>query len=160
MRFIAFTVLLLLCIGCKHGYPLTNQAPFASYLGHDLTLKRTAVLSKGPWFELGPPDMKDASFTNSLNFRVGVRRGEVRHIATLPVGTVVHLDKIVFAWDGEAGVGSFLAWGKTAMPGTEDKVKFRYIWGVLDTIDRAPWDSDDVPSERYVGRDGKGFKTQ
>jgi len=149
-RIIIFTGLLLLCVGCRHGYPVTNKAPFASYVGHDLTLKRTAVLCKGPWFEIGPSSMKDASFTNSRDFRAGVRRADIRLVATLPSGTVVRLDKIEFAWDEEAGAGSFVVWGKTLLPDTGHKVTFTYFWGMADTMNRAPWDDDSVPTSRYA----------
>lgn len=148
MRIIIFTSLLFLCVGCRHGYLVTDQAPFASYVGHDLTLKRSAVLCEGPWFEIGPPYMHDASFTNSVEFRAGVRRADIRLVATLPSGTVVRLDKVNFAWDEEAGAGSFIAWGKTALPDTRNELGFTYFWGMVDSIDRAPWDDDSVPSHR------------
>jgi hypothetical protein len=150
MRIIIFTGLLLFCVGCRHGYPVTNQAPFASYMGHDLTLKRATLLLKPSGFiegTFGPLNMKDTSVTNSSDFRLGYY-GSVT--AILPAGTVVRLGKIEFAWDEEAGAGSFIASGKTALPGTEHKVTFSYFWGMPDTMNRAPWDDDSVPTNRYA----------
>jgi len=94
--------------------------------------------------------MQDASFTNSMDFRAGVRRADIRLFATLPSGTVVRLDKIEFAWDEEAGAGSFIVWGKTALPDTGHQVAFTYFWGMPDTMNRAPWDDDSVPTRRYA----------
>jgi hypothetical protein len=148
MRIIIFTGLLLFCVGCRHGYPITNQAPFASYLGHDLTLKQNTLLMKPSGFferTFGPLDMEDASITNSVGYLLGYY-GYIA--AILPPGTVVRLDRIDFAWDEDAWAGSFLAFGKTTLPETERNVTFRYFWGMPDIIGRAPWDDDTVPSKR------------
>jgi hypothetical protein len=51
----------------------------------------------------------------------------------------------------------FDARGETTLPQTGQKVTFMFGWNG-PSIDRAPWDDDNVPQERFVGNDGKSFK--
>jgi hypothetical protein len=146
---------LLFCAGCEHGYDVTDREPFSHYVRRDLALKRTTFLWKEKGFPHGWLDMTDIA--NPVFQDVDVRRGDVQHVATLPSGTIIQLRQVARNWDGEAGVADFVAWGDVTLPHTMKRVEFKYFWGLIDAIDRAPWDDETVPPKRYVGKDGRSF---
>jgi hypothetical protein len=171
MRAFLFICLLAACVGCQSN-KLTQYQPFAAYIGHDLTIKRTTYLWKEPFFvNFGTLDMTDISnpvFRDMTdvgppiyhNGSMVIRSRNVKRVAILPLGTIVQVNQVLRYYDSESGGILFHAQGKAMLPDTNRKVIFDYIWGIGDTIDQAPWDNENVPAKRYVGFDGKSFKTQ
>jgi len=156
MRAIILILLLLICGGCQlPSYHLVKYAPFSSYVGHDLTIKRKTCLIKE---ESETPTMYD--MTTSMFDTVFARRiqaGTLKPLAILPVGAIVHLQKVWSYEDYESG-HKIRAIGEAILPQTGERVTFEYEWGQGDFIGRAPWDDEAVPQGRYVGKNGKSFK--
>jgi hypothetical protein len=110
--------------------------PFNNYVGTPLELKRPAYLriEKGLFFDdyfLVSEELKkpDPNFTIALS-----------------PGTTILLHSISRYFDFEGGGYWFQAEGEVMLP-RKGKVRFEYDWG-YGIIERAPWESMDVPEKR------------
>ncbi len=171
MRVFLFSFLLVACVGCQSD-KLTQYQPFAAYVGHDLTIKRATFLWEEPFFvkfgtldmtDINNPVFRDMTDVGPTIFHNGsgvIRDPNVKRVAILPSGKIVRVNQVLRLYDSESGGILFEAKGETTLPDTNRKVTFDYIWGGGDSLDQAPWEDDSVPSKRYVGFDGKSFKTQ
>jgi len=163
MRALCYPLLFELC-GCVlpgRSYHVTDYEPFSSYMGHDLTIKRATCLIKEHSMaeHFVPADMLDMTAPSfDMAFRREIQNGRLKPLAILPPGTVVRLLKVRRWWNGESGVVHIDARGYTRLPQTSEKVTFEYEWnniaeGNRITINRAPWNDETVPPNRYVGKD-------
>jgi hypothetical protein len=159
MRKFYLAFILLGCAGCSLSYLATNRAPYAGYVGQDLTLKRATLLWKTRL--VSRLEMTDTNKQTVKDMSLG---GDSRCVAILPPGTIVRLFEIRHDWNSEAGGSSLIACGKTTLIDTGQEVTFQYFWGdggkTDETINRAPWDDDNVPSKRHAAINSKSFTSQ
>jgi len=78
-----------------------------------------------------------------------------RHFWILKPGHVLSVSNVTRVLGD--GTVDFYANGEVQHPETGKMVPLRYRWGSFDAIDRAPWEDESVPTNRYVGMDGKQY---
>ena len=71
---------------------------------------------------------------------------EIRVLKNLPVGARVTIQRVVKQWMPVSG-SAWYALGEVEVEG--EKVEFEYHYGYLN-INRAPWESEDVPPKRPI----------
>jgi hypothetical protein len=114
--------------------------PFKNYVETPLELKRTAYLKVDKGLFADDYFLESEEFKNSFP-------NDHRETIALSPGTTILLHSISRDFDFEGGSYSFEARGEVKLP-QKGKVQFEYIWGYGD-IERAPWESEDVPPKRY-----------
>ena len=145
--------LVFLTVGCTKI--VTNFKPYNQYVKKPLTLMRPMTLvqeeyvdrellfylPQGAFHALLNPDSKSNSSAKIWN---------------LPVGTPLTLNKV----ETKIGDGwsDIVAFGEIEVPQINKKLAFSYSWGYFTPyLNRAPWETSDVPEKRYVGFYGNAY---
>lgn len=80
----------------------------------------------------------------------------------LPQGTEIRFDTFILHKDSAFLIFptriEYTAWFFVPSLNLPEGVRFEYLWGTGRYLRRAPWEDDTVPSQRYVGSDGSGYR--
>ena len=140
MKTLLPTLIPLLVVSCS-STNVSDVKPFDSVAGKVVTTRRICYLkplNEGLFFGDG------ISFLRRPSFELTLREPETSH-EILSEGTQLEIDSIIDETliDGNSQV----AYGTVDIDG-QSKADFAYRWGFLSSLERAPWETSQVPGRR------------
>lgn len=132
---------------------LTRVEPYSQYTRGEVTLKEDAYLrvldeTRGYNFLGIPRQLKD----EERNQLLSKDKNDTSALELVPAGTQLTIERVI--WTG-ADTPVIKAFGKIYL--ANKYVPFFYLWGYGNSIQRAPWESEDVPESRNVGIKGEEY---
>lgn len=138
---------LLIVIGSGCSATLSSYNPYNEYVGRTVKFKKNMALWRMEKYQYYKHPYV-ISISDSVLSSYG------KKVAELPIGTLFKLESVVQE-PRTFSPPSIIALGRVYV--NNEWKECEYSWGFQDSLDRAPWEGEEVPDKRNVGMSGKNL---
>jgi len=128
------------------GKNLSNVAPYSTYTGKIVTLNEPMVISES-YGNHGYTPYAMTRPEHAVSSRI------IRHLDT---NSEIKIDFV--RWSNTIDSAYVVAVGSTVDDDPSNSIRFRYYWGGMEYINRAPWEPVNTPNRRYTGWKGNKYR--